>query len=372
MTHDDAQVELEAVLNTIVDGVIIINDRGVMQLFNPACEKMFGYKPDEVIGKNVKTLMPDPYTTEHDGYIQNYLNTKTRKIIGIGREVRGRRQDGTTFPMHLSVGEAKIATRTIFVGIIHDLTRRQEESEKFENLQQKHFHLSRVSAMNEMGSAIAHELNQPMTATINYLEAGKVMLDQNNALDVEKLKSVMDRAVDQTKRASEIISRMRSFIRTGDLDKKPVELEICLKTAVELALMPFKTVGIKCTYDISRDIPEIYVNSIQIQQVVVNLVKNACEAMLESDTKELHISAKRHDDSAFVEIGVADSGQGIDQEQQEHLFTPFTSSKKDGMGIGLSISESIISNHGGRIWADINEPLGTRFCFTLPISTGDD
>jgi two-component system sensor kinase FixL len=367
MQKNDAQIELEAVLNTLVDGVIIIDDAGSMQLFNPACERIFGYTPDEVIGKNVKMLMPQPYHSEHDGYLDNYRTTHDRKIIGIGREVNGRRKDGSVFHMDLAVGEADVSGKTMFVGIIRDLTDRYKQQEKYETLQQQHYHLSRVSAMNEMGSAIAHELNQPMAATINYLEAGKFMIEQGDGVDGEKLRKVLDSAIDQTKRASDIIARLRRFIQTGDMEKETVNLKDVLVTASDMALLPFKHLAIDRVLNLDEDLPNVFVNPVQIQQILVNLIKNACEAMIDSIDKKLTISVRHISGDGFVEVGVADSGKGISEAEQENLFTPFSTDKTDGMGVGLSICHSIVSNHGGKIWATSNLSGGSQFSFTLPI-----
>lgn len=367
MQKNEAQIELEAVLNTVVDGVIIIDKKGTMQLFNPACEQIFGYVPDEVIGRNVKMLMPEPYHSEHDQYLDNYNTTHDKKIIGIGREVNGLRKDGSVFHMDLSVGETEIEGKPIFVGIIRDLTDRYNEREKYESLQQQHFHLSRVSAMNEMGSAIAHELNQPMAATINYLEAGKFMIERGVGIEDGKLKKVLDNAIGQTKRASDIIARLRRFIQTGDMETEKVDLKNVLETASDLALLPFKHLAIEWTAKFDDELPDVFVNPVQIQQVIVNLIKNACEAMEQSDARKLNIIVRKSSEKGFLEVGVTDSGKGLTNEDYDDLFTPFSTQKTDGMGVGLSICRSIISNHGGKIWASPDPSGGTQFWFTLPI-----
>lgn len=368
MDQNEAKIELDAVLNTLVDGVAIIDERGIMRLFNPACERIFGWTSDEMVGKNVKVLMPEPYQSEHDGYIENYHTTHERKIIGIGREVSGRRKDGTVFSMDLAVGETTLDDRPIYVGIIRDLTERHQQRDKYETLQQEHFHLSRVSAMNEMGAAIAHELNQPMTATINYLEAGKLMLAHGQMEEKDKFQNVLNSAIDQTKRASDIIARLRKFIETGDVEKESANLKMCLGVAIEMALLPFKHNAIELNFDVTDDLPAVLVNQVQLQQVVVNLVKNACESMQDTKTRQLSISAELVHDGHFVEVCISDTGKGIKKSEHDDLFKPFSTEKVGGMGVGLSISNSIITNHGGKIWAERNEPHGAKFYFTLPVS----
>jgi two-component system sensor kinase FixL len=251
------------------------------------------------------------------------------------------------------------------------LTNRYQQQEKYETLQQRHFHLSRVSAMNEMGSAIAHELNQPMAATINYLEAGKLMIERGTQLDDGKLEKVLNSAIDQTKRASDIIARLRRFIQTGDMEKEFVNLKAVLETATNMALLPFKHLAVERVYNFGEDLPEVFVNSVQIQQVIVNLVKNACEAMEENQSRQLTIDVMENPESDFVEIGIADNGKGLAESDYDDLFTPFSTDKSGGMGVGLSICYSIISNHGGRIWAMPDPSGGTQFWFTLPKSEVD-
>ena len=367
MQNNEAQIELEAVLNTVVDGVIIIDKKGKVQLFNPACERIFGYAPNEVIGKNVKMLMPEPYHSEHDTYLNNYDASQEKKIIGIGREVNGRRKDGSVFHMDLSVGETEVEGRPIFVGIIHDLTDRYRQQEKYETLQQQHFHLSRVSAMNEMGAAIAHELNQPMAATINYLEAGKFMIERGADIEDGKLTKVLDSAIDQTKRASDIIARLRRFIQTGDMEKENVNLKSLLETSSDMALLPYKNLAIDRIYELDDGLPDVFVNPVQIQQVLVNLIKNACEAMDESPLRKLIIRADKIE-NGYIEIGISDTGKGMSDADREQLFTPFSTNKADGMGVGLNICHSIISNHGGKLWVDSDTSGSTQFSFTLPVA----
>lgn len=368
MNNHDAEIEFEAVLDTLVDGVIIINDVGIMRLFNPACTKIFGYAPDEVIGKNVKMLMPNPFKAEHDGYLKSYNQTGEKKIIGIGREVKGLRKDGSIFPMDLAVGETRVESSAIYVGIIRDLTARHEQQKKYDQLQEDHFHLARVSAMNEMGSAIAHELNQPMGASINYLETVKLLLQHSDEVDKEKILQITSLAIEQTYRASEIISKMRGFIEKGEVEKKAVSLQEVVETARRLTLLSSGNQNITMTVDISEDLPKVFGNNIQIQQVLVNLMKNACEAMMDSDEKQLEIKAVKASTGPHIEVQVSDTGHGLTDEGMKTLFVPFSAKLSAGMGVGLSISQSIVNHHGGQIWARQNKPKGSVFHFTLPIA----
>lgn len=358
--------ELEAVLNTLVDGVIMIDEMGIITRFNPASEHIFGYSREDIIGQNIKQLMPNPYKSSHDTYIQNYKNTHKPQIIGIGREVQGQRKDGTVFPMYLSVGEVADTKQTSFVGIIRDLTQEVKRRSEFEALQQQHFHLSRVSAMDQMGAAIAHELNQPLTAIMNYLDAGLTLTGREDGrLDIEKINAIMQKSSEQASRAAEILSRLRKFIETGDIEKKSTNIVDLLTTSIDLIMPLFKKDGIVLARDIKQDLPNILASRVQIQQVLVNLIKNACEAMQESQDKTLTVSAwqKQND----IVIGIIDTGCGFSDEVGKLLFEPFATTKEKGLGVGLSICQSIMGNHEGQIWTERNTPQGSKFYISLPI-----
>lgn len=366
MDTDSYNFELDAVLNTLVDGLIMIDARGLITRYNIACESIFGYDPSEVIGKNIRCLMPEPYHSKHDDYIANYHATKKAAIIGIGRDVSGQRKDGTVFPMYLSVGEIRNVKGHAYVGIIRDLTETVARRRAFEQLQQEHFHLSRVSAMDQMGAAIAHELNQPLTAVMNYLDAGGTVLSRDDAIDRTRLATIMEKASGQAERAAKILARLRQFIETGDMNKKMVSIDTLIHGAIDLTMPQFKNNGISTHVDIEADLPDILVSDVQIQQVLVNLIRNACEAMVEQDTKTLRVTAKREDDKR-IKIGVIDSGIGLSEADLKSLYEPFNSDKTGGLGVGLSISRSIIANHEGKLWAERNTPRGACFYFTLPL-----
>lgn len=364
--HDPVKnVRLEAVLNTMIDGVIMIDYQGLIAKFNPACERIFGYDAQDVIGLNISALMPSPYQRDHDDYIRNYQSSGVAKIIGIGREVSGLRKDGSIFPMHLSVGEMRDGEVIAYVGVIRDLTAEQKARQDFEALQQQHFHLSRVSAMDQMGAAIAHELNQPLTAIMNYMDAGVTMAEGEKALDRERLGLVMAKSSEQAARAAGILSRLRRFIETGDVEKQLAAPEALLKSSTDLVLPMFKNEGIETRYDVSSALPDILVSDVQVQQVLVNLIKNACEAMLGEASRVLTLGARAQDDQLI--FSVSDTGMGLSAADFDTLFQPFSSDKSGGLGVGLSISRTIIGNHGGALWAEHNSPKGCRFYVSLPI-----
>lgn len=358
--------ELSAVINTMVDGVILIDETGIIRLYNPACVKIFGYSREEAMNQSVNLLMPDTDRERHDGYIRKYQTSGQGNIIGIGREVKGRRKNGEVFPMYLSVGDYNGDGKRSYIGIIRDLTMEVERKDEFDRLQQAHFHLSRVNAMDQMGAAIAHELNQPLTAIMNYLEAAQVILGRSDPDQVERVKDIMQKSAEQAHRAAEILGRLRQFIETGDVEKHTVGIADILDPSIELVMPSFRKDGVEIEVNIARNLPDVYVNDVQIQQVLVNLIRNGCEAMAGSEIKQLRVDVSTPEPKTVC-VSISDTGPGLEPGDYESMFEPFNSTKAGGLGVGLSISRTIINNHNGRLWAEACSPTGTMFSFTLPV-----
>ena len=362
------QAQLQSIMDTVPEAMIVINENGLMQSFSSTAERLFGWSATEVIGKNVSMLMPSPYRQEHDGYLNRYLSTGERRIIGIGRIVVGERKDGSTFPMELAVGEAQVGSEKLFTGFIRDLTERRSQERRMQELQSELVHVSRLTAMGEMASSLAHELNQPLSAITSYLR-GVATLLKSEPVDRDRIRDALDRSSDQALRAGDIIKRLREFVAKGETDHTLENPATLLEEAAALALVGAREQGVRVSLRCDRELPDIIVDKIQIQQVALNLIRNAVEAMETTSRRELTIDAKRSGDFAF--FIVADTGTGISPAIAEHLFQPFITSKANGMGVGLSICRTIIEAHGGRISARQNEGGGTVFEFTLPFAEAE-
>jgi len=361
----DRQTHLQSILDTVPDAMIVIDDHGIIRSFSAAAERLFGWSPDQIVGKNVSSLMPQPYRGEHDRYLARYLTTGERRIIGIGRIVVGERSDGSTFPMELAVGEAKAHGERFFTGFVRDLTERRAQERRLQELQAELVHVSRLTAMGEMASSIAHEINQPLSAITNYMRGARTLMGAET-LDTARMRDALDRAAQQALRAGDIIKRLREFAAKGETEhslESPVTL---LEEAVALALLGAKEQGVRVAIRSDRDMPPIIVDKIQIQQVVLNLVRNAIEAMATSARRELTVGVTRADAAAMFTI--ADTGPGISPGIADRLFQPFVTTKEHGMGVGLSICRTIIESHGGHIDALPNVGGGTVFQFTLPFA----
>jgi two-component system, LuxR family, sensor kinase FixL len=354
---------LRSILETIPDGMVVIDEGGIVQSFSAAAERMFGYAAAEVCGRNVSLLMPSPYRENHDGYIARYLATGERRIIGFGRIVAGRRKDGTVFPLELSVGEARLRGQRLFTGFVRDLTERQQTLSRMQELQAELAHVSRLTEMGQMAAALAHELNQPLAAATNYLEAGRRLLARDDATAVQRAAGIFSDASDQLVRATQLIRRLRGFVSKGEVERRAAPVAQLVEEATALALLG---VGdrVKVQLHIAPQLPDVLVDRIQVQQVLVNLIRNAVEAMEGSARQELAIAASPSD--GVVEVVVADTGPGITPDVAQHLFEPFVTTKTQGMGVGLSICRSIVAAHGGTIGAEPNPEGGTIFRFSLP------
>jgi two-component system sensor kinase FixL len=362
----ESELRLRSMLDTVPDGIIVIDERGAIQSFSHAAERLFGYSSREVVGRNVTMLMPSPYKEAHDAYLERYLRTGERRIIGIGRVVIGLRKNGETFPMELQVGEFAVGPRRFFTGSVRDLTEQQEAKRRIQDLQAELVHASRLSVMGQMASTMAHELNQPLTAVVNYIEAARHLLkgvpDAPTRVD-----DLMTRAAGQAERAGGVIRQLRQFISKGETERRSESLNEVVEEALALALVGARQLGVRVSLDLDRALPLVLVDKVQIQQVVLNLVRNAVDAMEGSTRRELTIATRAGTSDPVAEIGVADTGPGIAPDIAARLFQPFVTTKPGGMGLGLSICREIVEAHHGRLTAAPNPEGGTVFRLTLPM-----
>jgi two-component system sensor kinase FixL len=356
---------LQSILETVPDAMIVIDGRGIMQFFSSAAERQFGYDEQEAIGQNVSILMPEPDRSRHDSYMARYLATGERHIIGIGRIVTGQRKDGTTFPMHLSIGEMQSGGVPYFTGFVRDLTEHQQTQARLQELQSELVHVSRLSAMGEMASALAHELNQPLAAISNYMKGSRRLLAASNDPNRTKIENALDRAAEQAIRAGQIIRRLRDFVARGESEKRVERLSKMVEEAGALGLAGAREQDVRIRFNLDPRYDLVLVDRVQVQQVLVNLFRNALEAMAQSERREL-IASNRLVDEDMIEVSVFDTGHGFLDDVEKNLFQTFFTTKETGMGVGLSISRSIIEAHGGRMWAESNDAGGATFRFTLP------
>jgi two-component system sensor kinase FixL len=364
-----AEALQNTILATVPDAMIVIDEAGTILLFSEAAHRMFGYDND-VVGQNVRILMPNPDRDRHDSYMQHYMDTGEAHIIGIGRITAARRRDGSTFPIELAIGEAHTESGRLFTGFIRDLTEIQRAERRLNDLQGELSHISRVSAMGSLASALAHELNQPLTAIASYAEGARALLGEEGAPapdTIAMVREALAEASAEALRAGQIVRRLREFISRGESERRVERLRRLVTEAAALALTGSGQTGMDFDIRLDPAADLVLCDRIQIQQVLLNLIRNAVEAMQRSARQSLEIRS-RSAGRGMVEVVVSDSGPGLAPEVAAVLFQPFNTSKEKGMGLGLSICRTIVEAHGGRIWAEPSDFGGTAFHFTLELA----
>ncbi len=364
----ERDAHLQSILDTVLDATVVIDVNGKIESFNSSAVRQFGYEPDEVVGQNVSMLMPGPYREQHDNYLSRYLTTGEKRIIGMDRVVVGRRKDGSTFPMKLAVGEVRRGERIYFTGFIRDLTDREESAAQLGQARSELARLARLNELGEMASTLAHELNQPLSAIANYVQGCRRMLADTEGDQARRMRGALEETAKQAIRAGDIIRHLRDFTTRGDTDKAPEDVKHLVEEAGALALVGSRERGIKSVFEFGPDSGMVVADRVQIQQVLINLMRNAMEAMRESQRRELVVRT-RPVSAERMQVEVEDTGPGISDEIASQLFQPFVTTKAGGMGIGLSISKRIIESHGGDLTVHRNNAGGATFTFTLPILT---
>ena len=484
-----ANDHFNALMDAAVDGMIMINEQGDIVRFSRSAEKLFGYTAAEVVGNNVNCLMPEPYRSEHDGYLHRYKHTSERRIIGIGREVIARRKDGSTFPIDLSVGEFRHNDEHGYVGILRDISERKKQEgqllaaaeelrlifdnaptailltdatghiananracrqllsyslEEFKQrrlsdllhpddksiavkglqnlrnvgdtlnnelrflrkdggvLQVLHYsavamdtsntpliiveivdrtellqatreaedlrirltHVARLGTLGEMVSGIAHEVNQPLTAIANYASACRRMLSSNK-VQPEDIAGTLQKISDQAERGGQVIRGLRALLRKRDAVQDALDCNQLVREVAGLTDFELRQNGFRLALTLQNNLPEVIGDGVQIQQVIINLIRNAMEAMQERCRNDF-IEVSTLSESGWIEVLVADNGYGLDPAVADRLFEPFFTTKKQGIGLGLSICQSILTAHGGEMKYERNSWGGTSFRIRLP------
>ncbi|HTK79310.1 MAG TPA: PAS domain S-box protein [Rhizomicrobium sp.] len=368
-TNRDAQFQARDYLASIVessgDAIIAKTLDGTVTAWNSAAQRMLGYSADEIIGQPITKLFPSDLLGEEEEILAR-LRAGGRVVE---RETRRLHKDGHEVQVLLTVSPIRNAAGEIIGAskILRDIRERKAAEARFSTLQAELIHLSRWNTMGMMASSIAHELNQPLAAMTNYLGALRRVLSsqpQNQKLIGE----LVEKAAQQGQRAATIIQHVRELVAKGKSERRRDSFPGVIREALQIASVATRQSGIELRFETEKDLPLIALDRVQIQQVIINLVRNAAEAMAGKPVRKLHVGVRRDGDSLRADI--ADTGPGLPREVADHLFEAFVTTKESGMGLGLSICHQIVIAHGGRMWASPNEPNGTVFSFTLPIESG--
>lgn len=365
------RVQLDPVMDAMIESMIVINDRGQIEQANKATTTMFGYPMAELIGANVAMLMPGPDSKRHDQHLERYNRTGRKRIIGKGREVQALRKDGTEFPADIAVGEIHSGGIVRYVGLIRDLTSQRQAEEEALRQREEMVNVSRLSMMGEMAAAMAHELNQPLTAIANFSAASIRMLESDADAHKNDVLDALRDIYSEAHRAGEVIRRTRSFTRTTDSDRQINSLGNIAAQVRSLAQLDTRANNIRLHWDLPADLPPVEVDPVQIQQVILNLIRNAVDAMEATPPEHRHIYVRAlltapHE----IRFEVRDQGSGVKVETTHQIFNAFFTTKMLGMGMGLAICRTIIRTHGGELGFRNNDKdnaaAGATFYFTLP------
>ena len=358
---------IDALMEAAVDAIIIIDSQASIKRFNRAAEHMFGYREHDVRGQNVKLLMPEPHHSLHDGYLQRYGETGEAAIIGKGREVSGIRKDGDEFPMLLSVGEIEQPGGNLYVGIIRDLSDMHAAQEKVRQLEEQLLHADRLVILGELTAGIAHEINQPLTAIAAYADAGRKIIDRNATPPRKEMDFICERMGEQSRRAAEVVQRLRKLVRSGTVSKSQQNINQIIRNTLLLFEYEIKRANIELNFYPLESLRMLYVDEIQIQQILVNLVKNSLDAITEAGLTGGRIEIGIRESGPVVEISVIDNGSGVSAADRNRLFDSFFTTKPKGVGLGLSICKSIAAAHGGNLRYTQSDKSGSTFTLSLPL-----
>jgi len=358
------RAQLQSILETVPDAMVIIDDQGRITEFSTAAEHLFGYPADEAIHCDISLLIPAIKAGEQNSFLARYRNDDVSRAVGQSRTLSARNADGAEFPIELSVGESWIGGKHVFTGFIRDISDRVAAEARMEQLNADYAHIARLNGMGEMAAALAHELNQPLAATGNYLGTAEQILLQTGR-ETGAIEA-LDAANTELLRTGEIIRRLRDFMAKRDVEFHVEDLEEIIRDAIALAFVG--QVQVRTICDISPDARTIIVDRIQVQQVLVNVLRNAAQAVrnLPLENRVIRVVAEAAD-RALMRVTVVDAGPGFPNEVLANLHAPFVPSKERGMGIGLSISRRIVESHGGALAAHNGPEGGAVVSFTLPV-----
>ena len=356
-------------LDAAVDGVVLIDHRGLIKAFNRSAERLFGYTAAEVLGRNVGILMSDAEQARHDLHIKRYLESGVPHIIGRGREVIAQRKGGASFPVFLSVGVLPDANQPQFLGFIRDLTPEREAQSQQQELRERLILVSRLAMVGEIAAGIAHEVNQPLAAITNYAWASQRLLGASDP-DIGEVRAALHEIGTQAGRAAEIIRRLRRLARSPEMRREPSSINSLVSEVTELARSEAARHEVRYELDLGLGLPPLNIDAGQIQQALLNLLWNAVQALNGSTANPKQVSIRtRATPERQVEIDVCDNGPGVSAALASRLFEPFFTTKEQGTGLGLAMSRTIAEAHGGTLNYRANTPAGACFIMRLPAAS---
>jgi len=360
-----SEARYRVVVETASDAVISIDKSGAIILANPATKRIFGHNPEDLIGRSLTVLMPQARRVFHEAGYKRYMETGVRRLNWQGTEMTALRADGKEFPAEVSFGEVIADGQKIFTGFIRDISEKKRAEESLNKARTELAHISRVTSLGAFTASIAHEINQPLSGIITNASTCLRMLNTDPP-NVDGARETARRALRDGNRASDVMTRLRTLFTRKEVKAEPVDINEVAREVIALYLNELQRNDVTLRQEFAERLPNVMGDRVQLQQVILNLLRNASDAMsaVNDRPRELVVSTEPAGDE--VRFKVRDAGVGIDPTAAERLFESFYTTKEDGMGIGLSVSRSIIEAHEGRLWAMPNDGPGATFAFSVP------
>jgi PAS domain S-box-containing protein len=364
----ESEEHYRTLAETAADVIVTMDQNSTILFINAAVERVFGYTPGDLIGQKIIRLMPEPLRQRHIEGMRRYLETGERLVSWSHVSFPGLHKSGREISLEIAFAESRISDRRVFTGIMRDVTERKRAEAELQEQRAELAHVARVSIMGELAASLAHELNQPLTAILSNAQAALRFLGSKPA-QLEEVREILQDIVKDNSRAGEVIRRIRALVKKEQLEFTNLDLTILVRDV--LALVHSDTIlhNVRISLELEDNLPSVQGDRVQLQQVVLNILLNAFEAMKASPVpeREVHLRAQR-DSRNFIKVGVSDHGVGLTGDKLDKIFQPFYTTKREGLGMGLSICRSIIEAHGGYLWAVNNSGSGATFYFILPIS----
>jgi PAS domain S-box-containing protein len=360
-----SEARYRVVVETASDAVISMDESGVIILANAATKRVFGFEPAELIGRPLTTLMPESMQRLHEAGYKRYLATGERHLNWQGTEVTALRANGEEFPVEVSFGEMMADGHKIFTGFIRDISEKKLAETALAKARADLANVARITSLGELTASIAHEVNQPLSGIVTNASTCLRMLN-GDPPNIDGARETARRTIRDGNRASDVITRLRTLFSRKEINLEPVDLNEATREVIALSLTELQRDGIVLQHEFADELPPVQGDRIQLQQVILNLLHNASDAMSTVDDRPRQLFITTALDGEHARVTVKDTGVGFDSEITDQLFESFYTTKQDGMGIGLSISRSIIEAHRGHLWAAVNDGPGSTFAFSIP------
>ncbi len=361
-----SETRFRAVVQSAPNAILLVSEQGSITFANAQVDAVFGYAPDELVGRQVEELVPLQARVAHEIHRREYMEQAQARSMGTGRELFGRRKDGTEVPIEVGLNPMHTADGLLVLVSVVDVSQRRRIEQAAARQRDEVAHLSRVGMLGALSGSLAHELNQPLTAILSNAQAAQRFLAQTPPR-LDQVAEIIDDIVKNDRRAAAVIQRLRVLLKKEDAEHRPVDVNEMVQDSLRLMHSNLLSRHVELVADYEPGLPPISADRVQLSQVMLNFVMNGCEAMEEANGPRRLLVRTRRAPSGNVEVTVADRGPGIEPADLEGIFEPFITTKRHGMGLGLAICRAIVDAHRGRIWATNNPEGGATLHFEMPV-----